>query len=194
MKTMSLVIALIALLGNTINLFLPFRLPYALDAAFVGLGLYHIGRLFRSYPNQFTERLLNIPLVPNILIGGGTTLLIFWNGYINMRTGTYAIIPLFWLNAVLAILVGLNLSRSINDIIGAKCDIAIRWIKYIGQNSITFLCLNQVVILGCKKIFAELPSMNTLITSLAILVLSVAALMVCDCIIRKTKLRVIIGK
>ncbi|MCD8334424.1 MAG: acyltransferase family protein [Clostridiales bacterium] len=193
MKMLSFIVALIALFGNTINLFCPFRLPWAMDAAFVGLGLYHIARLLINSPDKWEKKLFHLPLTSALLLGGAT-FLIFLNGYINMRTGTYAIIPLFWVNAVLATLTGLNLSRHMDDRIGRKGNALLRCVKTMGRNSITFLCLNQLVILLWKNFFAQMPPMNGFVKSLAILVLTVIVLMGLDCVIQRTKLRVVIGK
>ncbi|MCD7887563.1 MAG: hypothetical protein LUG44_08105, partial [Clostridiales bacterium] len=106
----------------------------------------------------------------------------------------YAIIPLFWVNAVLATLTGLNLCRHMDDRIGRKGNALLRCVKTMGRNSITFVCLNQVVILLWKNFFAQMPLMNGFVKSLAILVLTVIVLMGLDCVIQRTKLRVVIGK
>lgn len=73
-----------------------------------------------------------------------------------MRTGTYAVVPLFWINSILSIIIGMNLARFIDSMFNKSFTVAGGWIKYIGKNSITFVCLNQIVIMAWKNLFGRL--------------------------------------
>lgn len=73
-------------------------LPWALSAAFVGLGLYWIGNETAKNQDKL-KAVLNMPLLLCIILGILEAKLILFNGYINMREGTYAFVPLFWVNA-----------------------------------------------------------------------------------------------
>lgn len=134
----------LVLIGHFADRVLPYALPWGLSAAFVGLGLYWLGNMAKQYEEKI-KFLLNIQWYWCLLFGAITAVLIFLNGYINMRIGTYAIIPLFWINVLMSIFVGISLSKIIYSFIGnsflGKCLIS------VGQNSVVYVCLNQLVIL-----------------------------------------------
>lgn len=108
-----------------------------------------------------------------------------------MREGIYSIIPLFWVNALLSIIVGVNFSRLIYPYIQ---DMFMgQWLKGIGADSIVYVCLNQIVIrvvTRCVSII-ELP---TKISKLIIFIFTLTALFIVSKIIAHTKLKVLIGK
>ena len=120
-----------------------------------------------------------------------TTILIFLNGYINMRTETYAVIPLFWVNAVLAIIVGANLSKLLYKYI--QNSIVEKWLLSVGKESIVYVCLNQVVIIIIRKV-TQMLNMPVYLSSVLILVITMAFLWIISKIIVNTKLKLLIGK
>lgn len=95
------------IIGSFSDQILPYPLPWALSPAFVGLGLCWIGEMTRKYENRL-EKFLNMNWWQILITGILVTGLIFTNGYVNMRIGVYSIIPLFWLNALLAIYLGIS--------------------------------------------------------------------------------------
>ena len=95
------------IIGSFSDQILPYPLPWALSPAFVGLGLCWIGEMNRKYENRL-EKFLNMNWWQILITGILVTGLIFTNGYVNMRIGVYSIIPLFWLNALLAIYLGIS--------------------------------------------------------------------------------------
>lgn len=105
-------ILIIASLGTVLNLFWQLRLPWSLDAAFVGSGFLLIGYFLRKLSEKL-EWILNLPFSLSLLLGIVFSVLVFINGYINMRTAQYAIIPLFWINAVGCTICGMNLCKCI---------------------------------------------------------------------------------
>lgn len=188
----AVIVGMIAIAGNVAKIVLPFTLPFALGVSFVGLGLYYLGYLFKkNRKNKYIGLLLNLPWLPNILLGFLTAILIFTNGYINMRSGTYSVIPLFWLNALLSIIVGINFARWIyssieNNLIG-------KWLRGIGRDSIVYVCLNQVVILILTQCLNAM-SLPVILSKILILILTLLILLISSKIITCTKLRVLIGK
>lgn len=93
--------------------------------------------------------------------------LIFVNGYTNMRTGEYSIIPLFWINLLIGTLTYWNISIWIND--HSKNYFINRLstlLKYIGKNSIVFLALNQLVIMIISTIINMFNVNNMMILAL----------------------------
>lgn len=139
------VVVVLALFGNTCNLLFPFELPFALSAAFVGVGLFHVGTLFKRFELKIViHRLLNLDVFSTLGLACVTIVLIFVNGAVNMRTGSYSIIPLFWINAILAIILFFNISKIVNN--AFRDSIIHKWIVGIGKNSIVYVCLNQIVL------------------------------------------------
>lgn len=192
------IVILIALLGNIITGILPFRLPFALDAAFTGIGLFYIGHLLQEFKdNKIINILLNLKNIYLLIIIAITVLLIFINNYINMRLGIYGIIPLFWINVTLSTIVLFNLSKKIDKILNLKIK---AFIMNIGKDSIVYLCLNQFVILILQKIFSffignsSINNIQKLIISSFELVITLLILYVLNVIIQNTKIKILIGK
>ena len=172
--------------GSFADQILPYPLPWALSASFVGLGLYWFGEITRKYEGKL-EKLLNMNWWQVLIVGAATTGLIFVNGYVNMRTGKYALLPLFWLNAILSVYLGISISKLI-------CKTGkMKWLTSIGRNSIVYVCLNQIVIKVLFKLFRYV-SLPILVSHVSILLLSMAALYCLSMLFTGTKLKVFIGK
>lgn len=190
-RMQNVLIILISLFGCLCRMLLPFTLPWSLDAAFVGVGFVKLGRMTQENRSKHSiEYILN--LKPLILFGVAviTTMLILLNQPVNMRTGAYGIIPLFWLNAILTIIVGINISKYFVRLVP-------KWlwnrIAYVGRYSVVFLGLNQLVILYLKEITTYM-NMPILLSKIFIFIVSIPFLYDCIVAITKTKLKVIIGK
>lgn len=171
-KLLTLCILFFALAGNLLPSLLPFRLPWAMDTAFVGMGLFHAARLMRLYESKLIIDPFKLPLGLTALCGVIITILIFVNGAVNLRVGTYAHIPLFWVNAIGASLVGWNVSRYIDRWQG-KCGAhPVSWLRSVGKDSLVYLCWNQMVILVLMHFEKPLQSVglrNSLIHGLIFL-------------------------
>ncbi|MBN1036872.1 MULTISPECIES: acyltransferase family protein [Clostridium] len=192
-----ILIVLFSITGTFYKKIFSFRLPWAIDTAFVALGFYYIGYEFkRNKHKKVISYLLNMPI--NIIIFGfiANLILCFINGYVNLRTLNYSYAPLFWINAIIAILVYLNISRRLERI---KIKFIIRicnYLKYIGKNSLIYLCLNQLVILFLSKIIniSNCGALVLLIGHLIILIITLILLFLASELITKNKLKFIIGK
>lgn len=172
---------------------LNFRLPFAIDSAFVGLGLFYMGQIVRKNQNKklvFFILNLKVPLV--ILISLIVYLSIMFNHYVNMRTGTYSFIPFFLINSVMASCMLINISKFIENKFKSSIFLYLKkYFIYIGKKSMIFLCLNQIVIL-CVKYIIRIP--NYYITKVIILFVTFLILTLLSYIIENTKLKVILGK
>lgn len=176
----------LVLVGSFADQLLPYPLPWALSASFVGLGLYWFGEMSKKYEDKI-RKLLNMNWWQIVVVGAITTVLIFVNGYINMREGAYAIIPLFWINALLSVYVGLSISK-------LMCKAGkIKWLTSIGRNSIVYVCLNQIVIRVLLKAF-NYTHMPILVSHLLILAICLFILYWLAELFTRTKLKVFIGK
>lgn len=78
------IILLLVAVGSYADQVLPHPLPWALSAAFVGLGLYWIGNKTAKNQDKL-KSVLNMPLLLCIILGILEVKLILSNGYINMR-------------------------------------------------------------------------------------------------------------
>lgn len=176
----------LVLIGSFADQLLPYPLPWALSASFVGLGLYWFGEMSKKYEVKL-EKLLNMNWWQILIVGTITTILIFMNGYINMREGRYAILPLFWINALLSVYLGISISKLI-------CKTGkIKWLTSIGRNSIVYVCLSQFVIMVLFKLFTYIH-MPTIVSRLLILLICMFILYLMVGLFTKTKLKVFIGK
>ncbi len=129
---------------------LPFRLPLALDAGMVGVGFYEAGRLLKGKGRRCLE--LSPALSVIALIAFSALSLV--NGYVNMRKGDYGIIPLFYLNALGMTVSFWNLSRlfySLTERKGLRLR-AVKIMESVGQDSIIYLCFNQLALLIASRL------------------------------------------
>ena len=188
----TIIVVTISLIGNLANEIFPVTLPFALGASFVGIGLYYLGYLCKKYSDQTVIHfIINLSWIPNIILGAVTTISIFANGYTNMRLGLYSIIPLFWINAMLSIIVGINFAKLIyphiqNNPIG-------KLLICIGRDSIVYVCLNEIVILIIKE-GLNIVGVYGVISKVLTLIIALVALFIINRIIAKSKLRVLIGR
>ena len=181
------VIVVLSIAGNLEMKILPDQLPWALGPALVGLGFFDIAHVLFSKNNTLIAgRLWDIPtkalIVFSFIIMGG----IFLNGDVNMRLSVYAHIPLFWINGICSIVIGINFSKKLD----LKLSIFVKNIlTYIGRNSIIFLCMNQLIIAYIYKLIPY-----TAFNRFVGMVISLGILGVCCFIINKSFLRRIIGR
>ncbi len=191
-KIVVFIVILLAIFGNLENIILPFKLPYAMGTAFVGIGFFLLANKIRY--NQFVaNKLYNIPCGINVLIVTIAFLLSFANGYINMRVGEYAIIILFWINAILWIVCLINFCKYVCNVINK--NLLINLVMYIGKNSIVYLCLNEACIL-LIRVFLNRVSSDFLLNYINIInfLVTMMLLTLASWIVNKTMLRKVFGK
>lgn len=190
--TLFILVNVICVVGYSMSTYCVFQLPWALEASFVSICFIYFGNIVRKYEdNRIIKTILNIRfylLVPLIIID---SLLIYTNGYINMRTGDYANFFLFFINASLSIVILWNVAKlfSVSQCKVIKCISSV--LQYIGRNSIVFLCLNQIVICALTEM---LPNFNMYIKKAIIFFITIAVLSLLNKCITGTKLKVIIGR
>lgn len=196
-KRLSFVVACIALLGNLLpGIMGGHRLPWAADTALVGIGLYHTARILKTYENKIPVKIFDLKPIWLLMIGICTSVSIFVNGYINLRAGSYAIIPLFWVNAIAASLVGWSLSKYIDNSTGTILKLLARWLRYVGKNSLVYLCWNQMIILLVMKLDTPLRSLGVhiAISHFIILLITMLVLWGVNYIFANTQAKRLLGK
>ncbi|SEQ20571.1 Fucose 4-O-acetylase [Lachnospiraceae bacterium NE2001] len=185
-------VVLLVIVGMLIAKILPFRLPWAMDAAFVGVGFFHIARVSRGTK---AEKLLNLKLWQALVLGAVISASIMALPRINMRTGLYGWYISFWVNALGAIVAGWNLTRYTEKLLnhGIVLERICEWLKGIGKNSIVYLCLNQITILAVM-IVIEKNGFHGFVSKILNLILTMAILFGFEKLICNTKLKILIGK
>lgn len=184
----------IAIFGNLYTNIINFRLPWAIDTSFVGAGFIYIGQLVRKYWNTETiQKIFNLPVWILTILFIVNGVLAFVNPYVNMRIGLYGFIPLFWINAITAIVIYWNISKKIEA--GKHLYKFKNMIAQIGEDSIVYLCLNQLVILIIDKLLANVIfNCAWCVRVVVLLGLTLFILRIFDTIIMQTKFKVLFGK
>ena len=177
----------LVLIGSFADQALPYPLPWALSASFVGLGLYWIGNYVRKNEEAFYE-ILNLKSWKLLITSAFAAALIFVNGYINMRSGTYAFWPLFWINAILSCCIGISISKLVEK---SEFRWGIKKLTSVGENSIVYVCLNQIVISVVKKL---VPFNSKLLCQTVVLISSMICLYGLSLLFTRTRLLFFIGK
>ncbi len=176
----SVIVMVISMTGCLLPKTTSIRLPYAIDVAFVGLGFYYIGYLLKNNRDRNNARIIMNPnIIVLIILSIINVFLIMYNNSVNMRTAKYDFIPLFWINAVLAIIIGMRLCRLIcdkfSDSILRKC---IKEVSEIGINGLIYVCINQLVITICARVLEKVISSsviyNILLVAVTFIVLRLA--------------------
>ena len=191
---MYIMIMIISLLGTYFTRIFSFRLPLAMDVAFTGVGLYFIGYMINKYKDTvLILNVLNCKWHINFIAFNIVFVLTMLNGYINLREGLYGITPLFWINAVVMTLCLWNVARYINN---SKYRFIKNTLKFIGKNSMMYLCLNQLVILFSNMLFDDLniaTGISVMVINIIILVISLIILYVCTVFVKNRKIGIVIG-
>ncbi len=180
----------ISIFGTVAVIILPFRLPWGIDAGCVGIGFLHIGNLAKD--NRF-EKLFRLELWKVLLLGITISVSILLSPFANMRTASYTGYPLFWFNALVAIVVGWNLAKHINGFLERHCGNVNKWLLDMGRNSIVYLIFNQICIIFTSKIL-NLVSIQGALANVITLFSVMIALTIIEKVICNTKLKVIIGR
>lgn len=175
-----------------------FPSPWAFMPACAALIFYHFGRCIHEVKKKkFIEKIQIRYLEKSwqrkilfIVLFVGNIVLIHMNGYVNMRTSEYSNWILFYINGILASLLLLKLSKTLElTLRNNEQNIMIKSLgtvlKCMGRDSVVFLCLNQIVIL----IISRICSIKILNIILVFIILYLA-----DIVVMKTKLKIIFGK
>lgn len=132
-------------------------LPLGIDIGIVGVGFYHIGRLFRNIECKIRRRITVKPGISLIflavlfLINGTIT---FLTPYINMKMRWYGLAPVFWINALIGTSVFYVFSVIlIESSFVHRFEFVKRSLAYVGRESLVFLGFNQLAILLLEVLF-----------------------------------------
>lgn len=173
------------------------RLPLSMDTALVGVGLFYIGKYMHETEIglRSNRKLLYCSIA--IIIG---SILAFVNGYVNVRQGIYSNLVLFFIVSFLMTYGMLVVCQKFN----LKGSIAFNELKFIGRNTMVYVCLNQILILLISKplfmlltIIQPIMKENViviLILKICILISVCVILHILTSILNRRNLKFIIGK
>lgn len=175
------VILVISFLGIFAASYLPFRLPYALDAGMVGTGMQYVGYLLRKEMNHKNiRRIFNLSIVETIVACVIFAILILINGEINMRNGLYHNVLLFWINAVAGSVLIYNIAKHLDKWRESKTFLVEKGVKIVegmGMNSLIYVCTNDIIVSETKHflrlIFAGEGKINTILVHIATLIITI---------------------
>ena len=183
-----IVVIFITLIGCDFKSMFKFALPYAIGPAFVGVGLFHVGRCIKKYESFLTEtiKIWHLLILLPIL-----SYLIFKNGYINMRSELYANRSLFLILAIGFSVLGISMSNYIHKFL--KNNLISKWLCEVGRDSIVYVCFNQFAILLLNKYLPNIAIFSNL-RNFWILVFSFVIMYLINLILINTKLKFLIGR
>lgn len=191
-KIKILIYLIIVFAGHAFSL-MNVELPFCLNASFISVGFILIGHLMKTNPKilQIDLTLKGIMSIMGFLIVA--VILTIINGEINMRTNEYSIIPLFWINSLLWIIIIWNFSRLI-EVYFTKglFRLTSNSLMQIGKNSIVFLCTNKMVILLFDRLLTRL-NLPKIFEHCLILFLSLILMYFLNYIVERTKLKYLFG-
>lgn len=113
------------------------------------------------------KALLNLKLNHIILIGIINIILIYLNGTVSIYNCNYNHLILFLLNAIMGTIIWFNISKFMYKLTYFRSKNFIKYVEFIGNNSIILLVINQLIILVLKNALVFLGYSN--LTALKIL-------------------------
>lgn len=182
-KCRYMIVIIFSLLGCIIPLY--FRLPWALDTSLMAIGLYAVGSISKKYIIKINRLYIGIIL---LFLG---SILTFFNGYINVREGSYSNVILYYIVAML-MTYGLYIVSIKFREYGSKF---VSELKFIGKNSLVYVCLNQIILLIPNKAVSLGHNICfILLGKIIILIVSLMMLHIIVNILNKQYLKWVLGK
>lgn len=169
---------------------LPFRLPWSIGAACVGVGYFYFGHLMKQCWNgKLITRLKKMPLWVHCAVILCVGFSIMENGLLNMRKGWYACVPLTVVNSLIYIVALWILLYRLTPMIDKSFGNAADEIKGIGQFSVIWLCCNELAINVVWSVMDKMGFHNKVIEIIVVFI----GLKICEKLFTKTPLSVLAG-
>ena len=174
--------------------FCTYQLPFSMNAGFVGVGFMVPGYLLKQYGKELEQKLFRMSYLIWALLFVVNAGLIFVNGYVNMRKNSYAVMPLFFLNGIMAIVLYWII---INKFCNEKNSKWFQWLVYFSSHAIVMICLNELIITLVNMGFVAFESEFILwkiilkLVKLAVVLLSLLGI---DLMLSKSVFRFMVGE
>lgn len=145
-------ISLICIIGYILSIY-NIRLIWGIDSALISLGFYYFGYILNKLnTSKIKNKFIKVKLCNIIIMFVITTILIFVNGYVNIRTVEYSNIILFYFNGIATSIMIITIVKY------CLCNSLFNEIKniivFIGKNSLIYLVFNQFFIYLTKQFSA----------------------------------------
>ncbi len=198
-KWLAAAVIVLTLAGNLCRI----DLPLCIDSALSMMAMMYLGMCFyRMREKAVFRKIFDIPwwvVLPVLCVNA--VLILLCPG-VNVRINDFGILPMFWLNAITAVLMLLAVCRKLDGIQAKTVRGAMKILKYFGRNSLVYLVLNELAIFTVQKALdwsglglerGETISPHDYLVKTVILILTLAALTVASEIFNRTKLKVLLG-
>ncbi len=166
--------------------YLHLRLPLAFGSGMVCLFFYESGRIIKDHGLPIIEKIKNMNVVIRVVITvvlfGANAVLAFVNPYVNVKSGWYGIIPLFFVNALLGSFVLYMIADFIRRIGFVK-----NYFLFTGSVTMVFLGLNQLVITAIFEILKTLGVNQNIVINIGILAVVMLLLSLISFCVKKPK-------
>lgn len=187
----SILVIAIAVTVSWIQSSTVFRLPLTIDTGLVCMGFYEIGHLCKQHGQTIYKKLesRNVWSIIGIglLLAVANAVLSFVNPYVNIKSGWFGFIPLFWINALIGVAACYMLTVLVDCILKDTNPIK-KYLLSVGTGSIVYLGFNQLAILVTRMLLIRVSFMeNVWILSVVVFVIVMVILHVLYLILRKTK-------
>ena len=174
------------------------RLAWGIDSALVGVGFMGIGWfLKKKYHTKFIQKCFDLNIFVWVLLCVVNIYMIFANDMVNMRNGFYPRYGWVYVNATLAVLLIWNFCIQITQKIVGQRKI-VQTICSIGQNSLVFVCLNQLVIKVIKSrvenVFNEAVTWQYYLSHIIALFIVCFICYIFMLVLENSKLKICLGK
>lgn len=159
------------------------------------LGFFFIGTVIREHKDFLKKGHDTLCKgIPFIGVITANTAFIFFNEKVNVRTGEWAFLPLSYINALMAIWIYFCIAVFI-------CKKK-KWLgnilRYIGENSIVFVCTNHMIIRISGKFLEAVQkysfTIHDILQEILVFVISIILMICLSEIFCRTKLKFFIGK
>ena len=187
-----IIICTIGIVGLTYSSISDNMLPFTIEPTCVALIFMLIGYLIKN--NSKINNLLKLKISYLVTIFVVDTILIFFNGCVDMRSARYYNQFLYILNSTMGTILFWNIMIKIKDLHITKIK---KCISYFSVNAMTFICTNQFIISFMKNVL-DIENLNVIwqliIFKLIIFLLTLTIGALINKLIENSKLKVIIGK
>lgn len=192
-----LTVLALTLLGNVWPRISIYRMPFALDCGLSVLIYPYLGFHGRSIMSFFDGLLARIqPRIFKIALYFTVTVLnyiaIISNFIPNLRNGVWSFIPITHLNTCVTMLLWVYFFRWFENLRGFS--LARRALKYIGENSIIFMCFSHIGLYIGLFAANHLPVGSGMLHDALYFVLGTLAVVPIVMVFKKTKLHYLFGK
>ncbi len=156
----------------------------------VCLFLYESGRILKEHGRPIIEKIKNmhafIRMVIMFVLLGVNAVLAFINPYVNVKSGWYGIIPLFFVNALLGSFALYMMADFIRRLAFVK-----NYFLFTGSVTMVFLGLNQLVITAIFEMLKKLGVTSNMVINIGVLAVVTLLLSLISFCVKKPKSRLL---